>query len=358
MSTVGVKIEGLTKTYGDVVAVDGISLDVPAGEFVTLLGPSGCGKTTTLRSIAGLEEPDAGRIEIGDRVVFGTGGAVPVHERRLGMVFQSYAVWPHMTVAANVRFPLRMQGTPRGRQRAIVDETLARVGLTDYGNRYPGELSGGQQQRVALARALASEPAVILYDEPLSNLDAALREQMRTELRALHRNLGTTAIYVTHDQQEALVLSDRICLMNAGKVVQVGTPSEIYEAPSGAFASDFLGTSNLWEVDSADGDAVRLRAGHTVIASEPATGPVATCRIAVRPHQVRLDAADAPAGDAQNRFDGVVRDATYLGDRIRYAVAVDEDFVIVAEENPARAVFGVDDAVRASFHAEHCLLVH
>jgi ABC-type Fe3+/spermidine/putrescine transport system ATPase subunit len=361
MTTVGVRISGLSKSYGSVLAVDDINLDVPAGEFVTLLGPSGCGKTTTLRSIAGLEEPDVGTIEIGDRVVFGSGGAVPVHERRLGMVFQSYAVWPHMTVTENVRFPLRMRGTTRAKQQEIVRETLERVGLAEYGHRYPGELSGGQQQRVALARALASQPAVILYDEPLSNLDAALREQMRVELRALHKSLGTTAIYVTHDQQEALVLSDRICLMNGGKVVQTGTPSEIYEAPAGTFASDFLGTSNLWEVGSVDDDAVRLRAGQLVFASGPgisADGPLDACRIAVRPHQVQLSTAEPATDDAaRNRFEGIVRDATYLGDRIRYCVAVDDAFQIIAEENPARAVFRVGDRVRAAFQQEHCLLV-
>ena len=361
-STVGVRISGLSKSYGNVLAVDDITLDVPAGEFVTLLGPSGCGKTTTLRSIAGLEEPDVGTIEIGDQVVFDAGATVPVHERRLGMVFQSYAVWPHMTVRANVRFPLRMQGTPRAKQKAIVNETLERVGLAEFADRYPGELSGGQQQRVALARALASQPAVILYDEPLSNLDAALREQMRMELRALHRNLGTTAIYVTHDQQEALVLSDRVCLMNDGKIVQIGTPSEIYESPSGTFASDFLGTSNLWEVASVDGDAVTLRAGQVVFASGPGRPgpgePVEACRVAVRPHQVRLSTEDAPAeDDARNRFTGEVRDATYLGDRIRYSVAVDDAFLIIAEENPARATYRVGDRVCAAFHQEHCLLV-
>ncbi|MGH3747881.1 MAG: ABC transporter ATP-binding protein, partial [Micromonosporaceae bacterium] len=180
--TVGVSIRGLVKRYGDAVAVDEISLDVAPGEFVTLLGPSGCGKTTTLRSIAGLEQPNAGTITIGDQTVFGDGHDVPVHRRRLGMVFQSYAVWPHMTVAENVRFPLRMLKEPRSKHRAIVAETLERVGLADFAKRYPGELSGGQQQRVALARALACNPAVILYDEPLSNLDAALREQMRFEL--------------------------------------------------------------------------------------------------------------------------------------------------------------------------------
>ena len=357
--TVGVSIRGLRKQYGDAVAVDDISLDVAPGEFVTLLGPSGCGKTTTLRSIAGLEQPDAGEIVIGEQTVFGNGQMVPVHQRHLGMVFQSYAVWPHMTVAENVRFPLRMHKEPRSRHRAIVEETLRRVGLTDFANRYPSELSGGQQQRVALARALACNPAVILYDEPLSNLDAALREQMRFELRSLHRRLGATAIYVTHDQQEALVLSDRICLMNNGKVVQTGTPSEVYEKPHDGFASDFLGSANLWPVSSADlaSGSVRLASGQTLRVSAgdgaPDRAVSDASRVTIRPHQVRLGAA----GES-NTFTGVVWDATYLGDRIRYVVGVTEDFSVFAEENPAQSPRReVGAEVTVSLPGEHCLLL-
>ncbi len=378
--TVGVSIRGLVKRYGDAVAVDEISLDVAPGEFVTLLGPSGCGKTTTLRSIAGLEQPNAGTITIGDQTVFGDGHDVPVHRRRLGMVFQSYAVWPHMTVAENVRFPLRMLKEPRSKHRAIVAETLERVGLADFAKRYPGELSGGQQQRVALARALACNPAVILYDEPLSNLDAALREQMRFELRSLHRRLGTTAIYVTHDQQEALVLSDRICLMNRGKVVQVGAPSEVYESPRDSFASDFLGAANLWPVISADsadsanrsvqvGDGQKLQVSADQDAASAGSGSASgsagsvsgASRVTIRPHQVRLHAgpgARAATRDGANCFTGVVRDATYLGDRIRYLVGVTDTFSVIAEENPAQAGrHDVGGEVTVSLPSEHCRLL-
>jgi iron(III) transport system ATP-binding protein len=364
--SVGVTVAELTKNYGNTAAVDRISLDVAPGEFVTLLGPSGCGKTTTLRSIAGLEQPDGGEIRIGDRTVFGPQGTVPVHERHLGMVFQSYAVWPHMTVAENIRFPLRMQKTPRGQHKAIVDDTLERVGLGEYAKRYPSELSGGQQQRVALGRAIASGPAVILYDEPLSNLDAALREQMRFELRTLHQRLGTTAIYVTHDQQEALVLSDRICLMNKGKIVQVGTPREVYERPADAFASDFLGTANLWAVKSRNplDRTVELQSGHLLSVGYPegenGSGLFQDAsRVTIRPHQIELGQVDSrPTAPNSNMFEGVVRDASFLGDRIRYLVSVSDAFAIVAEENPVhRPPRRVDSAVTATLPAEYCLPV-
>jgi iron(III) transport system ATP-binding protein len=363
--TVGVTVADLTKSYDEVLAIDQISLDIAPGEFVTLLGPSGCGKTTTLRSIAGLEQPDAGEIHIGDRPVFGPQGTVPVHQRNLGMVFQGYAVWPHMTVAENVRFPLRMQKTPRREHRAVVEETLDRVGLGEYAERYPSELSGGQQQRVALGRALASNPAVILYDEPLSNLDAALREQMRFELRSIHQRLGTTAIYVTHDQQEALVLSDRICLMNQGKVVQVGTPREVYERPADSFASDFLGTANLWAVRSrnASDHSVELENGHRLSVGTT-SGPAAdvfddAVQITIRPHQVELrDPETAAPEQAANSFEGVIRDASYLGDRIRYIVSVGESFTIIAEENPVhRPPRDVGSVVGTTLPAEYCLPV-
>lgn len=364
--TVDVRVTGLTKHYGSTLAIDEIDLYVPAGEIVTFLGPSGCGKTTTLRSIAGLEQPDRGEISIGDRTVFGPLGSVPVHQRHLGMVFQSYAVWPHMTVAENIRFPLRMQKVPRARHRDIVEETMRRVGLSDYSARYPSQLSGGQQQRVALGRAIACNPSVILYDEPLSNLDAALREQMRFELRALHQKLGTTAIYVTHDQQEALVLSDRICLMNLGKVVQVGSPRDLYERPINTFVSDFLGTANLWRVRSRNtaDRSVQLESGHKVYVgaeevSESSGGDavVGATRVTIRPHQVELQSRVSvrPREPRTNCFTGVIREATYLGDRMRYVVGVTESFVVIAEENPAQvAPREVGSDVDVVLRAELC----
>jgi iron(III) transport system ATP-binding protein len=368
--TMGVTVTALTKRYGSTPAVNSIDLNVEPGTFVTLLGPSGCGKTTTLRMIAGLEEPDGGQIGIGDREVFGPGRNVPVHDRRLGMVFQGYAVWPHMTVADNVRFPLRMQKRPRREQDATVAETLERVGLAEYAKRYPSELSGGQQQRVALGRAIASNPAVILYDEPLSNLDAALREQMRFELRTLHQRLGTTAIYVTHDQQEALVLSDQICLMNQGNVVQVGSPRDDYERPVDRFASDFLGTANLWRVrsvlgadaDRPGGTPVELESGHPLVIGDPGSGTSiadAAC-VTIRPHQIELRVAEDPSVPATeaNTFRAVIRDASYLGDRMRYVVTVSDSFVMVVEENPVHhGTRAVGSEVEAVLPWRYCLPV-
>jgi iron(III) transport system ATP-binding protein len=241
---VAVRVEGLVKRYATTRVVDEVSFSADDGEFVTLLGPSGCGKTTTLRCIAGLERPDEGSIAIGETTVFGPGVFVPIHKRHIGMVFQSYAVWPHMTVAANVGFPLRLRRVPTREARERVQQALELVDLAALGERYPYQLSGGQQQRVALARALVYNPRVLLLDEPLSNLDAKLREQMRGELRAVQRRIGVTTVYVTHDQAEAMELSDRIVVMNRGKVEQVGGAIDIYRHPASAFVRTFVGLVN------------------------------------------------------------------------------------------------------------------
>jgi iron(III) transport system ATP-binding protein len=237
-----VKVESLRKSFaqGPTPVVDDVSFEVNDGELVTLLGPSGCGKTTVLRMIAGLEEPTSGRIAVGGRALFGAGVSVPPHQRGIGMVFQSYALWPHRTVAQNVAFPLELRKVPREERDAIVREKLKLAELEGLGERYPHELSGGQQQRVALARALAQKPSVLLLDEPLSNLDAKLREQMRRELKALQRSLKLTMIYVTHDRLEALELSDRMAVMDHGKLVQLGTPDEIKRNPANEFVRHFI----------------------------------------------------------------------------------------------------------------------
>ncbi|HWN90926.1 MAG TPA: ABC transporter ATP-binding protein, partial [Verrucomicrobiae bacterium] len=214
----GVSIRGLHKRYGDVAAVDGLDLDVKPGELVALLGPSGCGKTTTLRVVAGFLSPDSGEVWVGDRCLSSPATVIPPERRRMGMIFQSYALWPHMTVAQNVAYGLRFNGVPRSELDGKVTEMLRVVQLAGYEQRYPGELSGGQQQRVAVARALVVEPEILLLDEPLSNLDANLREEMRFEIRRLHETFGITTLYVTHDQGEAMVISDRIAVLNAGKV--------------------------------------------------------------------------------------------------------------------------------------------
>src|ERR671937_3122 len=242
----GVTIKELSKRYGDVGAVQGLSLSVEPGELVALLGPSGCGKTTTLRLVAGFIRPEAGEIWVGERCLSFPNAVVPPERRRMAMIFQSYALWPHMTVAQNVGYGLRFKpGLSRSDRDARVREMLRVVQLAGYETRYPGELSGGQQQRVAVARALVVEPQILLLDEPLSNLDANLREEMRFEIRRLHEAFGITTLYVTHDQAEAMVISDRIAVLDRGRVAQVGTAHELFEQPATRFVAQFIGRTNL-----------------------------------------------------------------------------------------------------------------
>ncbi len=240
-----VSLRGLVKRYGAVTAVAGIDLEIAEGEFIVLLGPSGCGKTTTLRCIAGLEDVSEGEIRMGDQLVSAAGFSVPPEKRDIGMVFQSYAIWPHMSVAENVAFGLKMKGLSGGVIAERVKQALDLVGLSQFGDRGASQLSGGQQQRVALARAMILEPKVLLFDEPLSNLDAKLRERMRFELRQLQKRLGVTSIYVTHDQQEAMIVGDRVILMNQGRIDQVGSPVDIYRRPASRFGAEFIGLANI-----------------------------------------------------------------------------------------------------------------
>jgi len=251
----GVSIRNLVKKYGGVTAVSGINLEIAQGEFIVLLGPSGCGKTTTLRSVAGLEHLTDGEILMGGKVVSSAQFSLPPEKREIGMVFQSYAIWPHMTVAENVAFGLTLKKLPKDQIRTRVDTALDLVGLTKYGDRGASQLSGGQQQRVALARAIVLEPGVLLFDEPLSNLDAKLREKMRFELRQLQKRLGVTSIYVTHDQQEAMVIADRVVLMNEGRIDQIGSPVEIYQRPASRFGAEFIGLANINEATVIDAGA-------------------------------------------------------------------------------------------------------
>jgi iron(III) transport system ATP-binding protein len=250
----GVQLLGVAKRYGAVTAVADIDIDIAEGEFIVLLGPSGCGKTTTLRCIAGLEDISDGEIRIDGALVSGRGVSVPPERREIGMVFQSYAIWPHMTVAENVAFGLKLKKLPKTEIAARVDRALETVGLHTLHGRGASELSGGQQQRVAVARAIVLEPRVLLFDEPLSNLDARLRDHMRLELRQLHRRLGITSIYVTHDQQEAMAIADRIILMNAGRIDQTGSPDDLYRRPRTRFGAEFIGLANIMEARVVGGD--------------------------------------------------------------------------------------------------------
>jgi ABC-type Fe3+/spermidine/putrescine transport system ATPase subunit len=336
--TAHLRLTHVTKRFGETAAVDDVSFAVPRGSFATLLGPSGCGKTTTLRMIAGFYDPDAGDIELGGRRI----NALPAHKRGAAMVFQDYALFPHMSVRDNVGYGLRLQRKSKADIATKVDETLKFVGLAGLGDRQPNQLSGGQQQRVAVARALVVEPEILLLDEPLSNLDAKLRESLRWELRALQQRLQMTFVYVTHDQDEALSLSDWVAVMNAGKVEQAGTPWEIYYHPRTSFLADFVGAVNLVA------STVRELSGGTAIVSVgSATAPVrvpeglslasgAQVRLCIRPESLALRSPTAPA-DGQVMVPGTVARKAFLGDLMRYWVTVDGREWIVDQPDPGAA---------------------
>jgi iron(III) transport system ATP-binding protein len=318
-----IEIRHLGKTFGNFRALKDINLDIAEKEFITFLGPSGCGKTTMLRTLAGFIAPDQGTIRVNGHELSSPAGTIPPEQRRMGMVFQNYAVWPHMTVFENVAFGLEIAKADRGQVGERVARVLAAVGLTGLEQRHPGQLSGGQQQRVALARSLVVEPSILLLDEPLSNLDAKLRERMRVELKALQRRIGLTFIYVTHDQAEAMALSDRIVVFNQGAVQQIGAPREIYEQPANLFVADFMGLVNLLPaelLEHADGigrvriGAHELRAtvGRETVAG---SGPVT---LVIRPEAIRL--IDGMEGE--NRLAGTVADATFLGNIVDYQIDI------------------------------------
>ncbi|MGE5538523.1 MAG: ABC transporter ATP-binding protein [Gemmatimonas sp.] len=350
----GITIKNLSKVYdgqeANMAAVSNLDLDIGDNCFVTLLGPSGCGKTTTLRLIAGYLKPDAGTIHVGDRLLSSKDGVVPPEKRGMGMVFQNYAVWPHKTVFENVVFGLKLRKVPSAEARQRVEQALALVNLTGLADRYPNELSGGQQQRVALARSLVVEPEILLLDEPLSNLDAKLRERMRSELKQLQRRTGITFVYVTHDQAEALALSDRIAVIHGGRLQQYGTPHEVYCRPANKTVADFMGLVNVIPATVSSGGVV-LDGGLRVAVKIPeGCGPGDAVDMTVRPENVALltlsDAADdtAPAR---------VTDQTFLGNIQEYYVALDGGPTLRVQTHPAQS-FSVGDAVRVAIDGNEC----
>jgi putative spermidine/putrescine transport system ATP-binding protein len=320
-----VLLKNVSKSYGDVRALENVDLSVGVGEFVTLLGPSGSGKTTVLNIIAGFVSADSGDVEIGGRSVLG----LPPYRRGLGMVFQNYALFPHMTVSDNIAFPLRMRRVNPREAAARVRRVLELVRLPDLGARYPHQLSGGQQQRIAMARAIVFNPPVLLMDEPLGALDRNLREQLQFELRRLHRQLGITIIHVTHDQQEALVMSDRIALVNAGRIAQIGTGKELYERPNSEFTAQFLGDSNIFPgvVTKAGDGALSVSVhGLTLRAVSRAIVPIGEeIRLLVRPERIR------PSRPGEAGLRGRVRDIAYLGDYLRAVIQLDPGPTLTAK---------------------------
>jgi iron(III) transport system ATP-binding protein len=356
-----VSIRGLSKHFAEATAVDDVNLDIADGEFISLLGPSGCGKTTTLRLLAGFLQPDGGEIRVGDEVVSSPSLLVPPERRNMSMIFQSYAVWPHMTVAQNVAYGLKFKKLARQQSQEKVNKLLGLVRLAELKERYPGELSGGQQQRVALARALVVEPQILLMDEPLSNLDANLREEMRFEIRRLHEQVKITTVYVTHDQSEAMATSDRIAVLDHGRLAQVGRPAEIFDRPKTRFVAEFVGKSNILrgrldgDGRSIVSDGLKIRfANSDAIAS---SGEVAIC---LRPHHIKLvtedDAARQLTDQGYNLFSGIIRRAIYFGDAIDFTVELGERKFLRVIAPPSQR-FGIGQSICAAAHPEHCVVV-
>ncbi len=358
-----VRLVALRKQFGEVAAVDGLDLEIRAGEFFSLLGPSGCGKTTTLRMIGGFELPTAGRIELGGVDITRD----PPEQRPVNMVFQSYALFPHLSVFENVAFGLRRRKVPQPEITLRVGDALDLVRLAGFDKRKPDQLSGGQQQRVALARALVNRPRVLLLDEPLGALDLKLRRQLQVELKRVQLEVGITFIYVTHDQEEALALSDRIAIMDRGRVEQLGTPEELYDAPRTLFVAGFIGTSNLLPgaVESVDGVTalVRLETGEAVLAAAGASAAGDAVDVAIRPEAIRLDAAGGPDGappspaNGTTTLDAEVLQSAYLGVSINHQVRTTTGVTLAVVVPRSHERPGIGDAVRVSWHATDAMVL-
>jgi spermidine/putrescine transport system ATP-binding protein len=352
MTETAVGIAGITKRFGDVTAVDNIDLSIGDGEFFALLGPSGCGKTTTLRMIAGLEFPTEGSLKIfGEEV-----GTLPPHKRPVNTVFQNYALFPHLDITANVGFGLKMQGVGKRDIASRVGEALEMVQLGQMAGRKPNQLSGGQQQRIALARALVNRPKVLLLDEPLGALDLKLRQEMQGELKSLQRELGITFVFVTHDQEEALTMSDRIGIMHDGKLLQISSPEDIYERPANRFVADFIGQTNLLEGTVQDASTICLANGaRLTISNQMDSGT--SVSVILRPERAMLSPiGGAPSG--RSTIEGVVKSVTYLGNAFVYRVALDWMEVDVRAENmPQTPRFDPGEHVTVSWTDEAVAIV-
>ena len=354
-------LRGLRKAFGDAVAVDGVDLQVGRGEFITLLGPSGSGKTTTLRMVAGFTHPSSGTIEIDGRDMT----HVPPHKRDVGMIFQNYALFPHMTAAQNIGFPLEMRGIGRAERQRRIADALALVKLERFGDRYPRQLSGGQQQRIAFARAVVFEPRLLLMDEPLGALDKKLREALQLEIMHISRELGATVVYVTHDQEEALVMSDRIAIFRDGRIEQLGRGDDLYDRPVSLFVADFIGSSNIlrgrFERDADGGwlvrDDQRWRVGNAQ-AGRAGIDAGAPAALVVRPERVRIVAPGAPGAAGTNLATATVMDALYLGSTRKYqATLADGQVVAVSQQAGADEVWQQGDEVGLAWAVDDAVLV-
>ncbi len=354
-----VELRDVTKRFGELVAVDDLSLDLGRGEFFTLLGPSGCGKTTTLRMIAGFERPTEGEIRIEGSDV----ARLPPHKRPTNTVFQSYALFPHLSVEANVAFGLKRKKVAKDEIAERVRAELERVGLASHAKRKPSQLSGGMQQRVALARALVNLPKVLLLDEPLGALDLKLRKELQVELKRIQREVGITFVYVTHDQEEALTMSDRIAVMNRGRVEQVASPEEVYDRPATTFVAGFIGVSNLMPATVTGGNEVKLDQGQTISTTTDGFSTGERCHAVVRPEKLRVELPENGAGPTgQTRVEGVVASSLYLGTATQIAVDLGEDVrmtVLVpnADEAERQRLPGGGAKVALSWEPEHMHLV-